>query len=147
MVYDGEDMIDEKRNARAGLVVVQGIDLVDCERLRGAIERHGERFLGRVFTAAEREYAERYRDAAERLAGRFAVKEAVLKMLGTGWQDGNAWTDIETVNDGAGRPLVRLSGRVAETAREQGVGAITVSITHAGGMAMAAAVALRETGE
>ena len=88
-----------------------GVDMVDCRRLAAAIERHGERFLRRVFTEAELDYCRGKKRRLEHLAGRFAAKEAVLKVLGTGWQGGINWTDIEVTNEPSGQPRVRLSGR------------------------------------
>ncbi|MBN2433135.1 MAG: holo-ACP synthase [Acidobacteria bacterium] len=123
-------------------VIKHGIDLVECKRLQEAIDRHGQRFLDRVFTPAEQAYSRRHRRQAERFSGRFAVKEAVLKMLGTGWQNGIAWTDIEVVNDPAGQPRANLTGRVKALAHQQGIEQIAVSITHTSGLAMASAIAL-----
>jgi len=123
-------------------VICHGIDLVDCKRVGQMVERHRERFLDRVFTAAEQEYCQRQVKNVERLAGRFAVKEAVMKMLGTGWQNGIAWTDIETVNDPLGRPVVRLSGKVAQMAADLGIEQVSVSITHTSDLAIASAIAL-----
>lgn len=120
-----------------------GIDVAEVGRIEEMVRRHGERFLGRVFTELERAYAGRYRRQGERLAGRFAVKEAVMKLLGTGWRNGIAWTDVETVNDGHGRPGVVLRGEALRLAQQAGVGEMSVSITHAGGMAMASVVALK----
>lgn len=107
-----------------------GIDLVDDSRMEKVRQRHGERFLERVFTSLERQYCQKHRQQSERWAGRFAVKEAVMKMLGTGWSGGVAWTDIETINDPSGRPEVRLSGKTAQLAQEMGIEQISVSITH-----------------
>jgi len=123
-------------------IIYHGIDLVDSERLEKIIARHAEHFENRVFTAAECEYCRRYRNRTERFAGRFAVKEAVMKMLGIGWQDGVAWTDIETVNDALGKPEVRLGGKLARRAQAMGISKISVSITHARGLAIASAAAL-----
>lgn len=123
-------------------VLAHGIDLVECERLAAALARHGNRFLDRVFTAAEQAYAGRHRRRVERLAGRFAVKEAVFKVLGTGWRGRMAWTDIETVNDPLGKPQVTLRGAVAERAAALGIARIEVSITHARGLAVASAIGL-----
>ena len=66
------------------MIIGMGVDLAEVERIRGAIERHGETILRRVFTAAEREYCERFRNKYERYAGRFAAKEAAMKALATG---------------------------------------------------------------
>lgn len=123
-------------------VICHGIDLVDCSRIQELLDKHGDRFLDRVFTVREQQYSRRHRYRVERLSGRFAVKEAVMKMLGTGWQNGIAWTDIEVVNDPLGRPEVKLSGKVAETANELGIEQVSVSITHTKGLAVASAIAL-----
>ena len=124
-------------------IIVHGIDIVDCRRLESLTARHGRRFLDRVYTAREQAYCGRFvKRSAEHWAGRFAVKEAVMKALGTGWRGGIAWTDIETVNDPAGKPMVRLAGKVAQRAAELGIAQFSISISHAGGMAVASAVAL-----
>jgi holo-[acyl-carrier protein] synthase len=123
-------------------VICHGIDLVDCNRIQELLTRHGQRFLDRVFTPTEQEYSQRHRLQVERLSGRFAVKEAVMKMLGTGWQNGIAWTDIEVINDALGRPEVKLSGKVAAVAKELGIEQVSVSITHTSGLAVASAIAL-----
>jgi len=126
------------------MVVSHGIDLVDCNRIAQMLERHGDRFLQRVFTQAEIEYASGGRNKVERLAGRFAAKEAVMKLIGTGWNAGTSWTEIEVVNDPMGRPHIRLSGRVQQIAKKKGIGQVQISITHAANLAIASAVALSE---
>ena len=123
-------------------VICHGIDLVDCERIEKLRHQHGERFLNRVFTRRELQYCQSHRYQDERLGGRFAVKEAVMKMLGTGWQNGIAWTDIETVNDAAGKPTVNLTGHIGRVAGEMGIDQISVSITHTSKLAVASAIAL-----
>lgn len=123
-------------------MICHGIDLVDCRRIEQLVQRHGRRVLDRVFTEKEQQYSMKHRHETERLAGRFAVKEAVLKMLGTGWRNGIAWTDIETTNDSAGKPLVELKGNVAEIAEQMGIEQISVSITHTKDLAIASAIAL-----
>jgi len=125
-------------------IVAHGIDLVDCPRIEQMIERHGERFLMRVFTAAERAYAEGNRNAVEKLAGRFAAKEAILKLMGTGWRGKIGWTDIEITNNTAGQPEVTLAGEVKEIAEKLGIGHISISITHTANFAIASAVALTQ---
>lgn len=122
-------------------VVSHGIDLVDCERIRRLLETHGDRFLERVFTPAERAYCFESRTPHIRLSGRFAAKEAVMKALGTGWRGGVEWTDIETLPDAYGKPIARVSGTTAAIAREQGIGQFLVSISHAGQYATASVVA------
>jgi holo-[acyl-carrier protein] synthase len=108
------------------------------------IERHGERFIKRVFTAAEQAYAEKNKNEVEKLAGRFAAKEAVLKLVGTGWRGKIAWTDIEIINNAAGQPEVTLGGEVRKIADNLGIKHISVSITHTANFAIASAVALAQ---
>ena len=114
--------------------------MVDCERLGRSIARHGQRFLERVFTAGELAYCESRKRRIEHLAGRFAAKEAVMKVLGTGWRGKMAWTDIEVVNDPLGKPGVLLSGRCRELANEMGLDRILISITHVASHAIASAI-------
>jgi len=128
-------------------IIAHGIDLVDCPRIEQMIERHGERFVKRVFTAAEQTYAEANKNEVEKLAGRFAAKEAVLKLMGTGWRGKIAWTDIEVTNNAAGQPEVTLSGEVKRIAEELGIGHISISITHTANFAIASAVALADSNE
>jgi len=114
-----------------------GVDLAEVERIRGAIERHGETFLRRVYTAAEREYCEGFRNKYERYAGRFAAKEAAMKALGTGWRRGVRWVDFEVVREKGGRPTIRLDGAAKKIAEELGVKRIALSITHTEAQALA----------
>ncbi len=126
-------------------IVGHGIDLVDCSRIQDAIGKHGDRFLKRVYTESELEYCQGRKREIEHLAGRFAAKEAVLKVLGTGWRNGIAWTDVEVVNEGSGKPRVILRGRCREIADQQGMASILVSISHTETTAIASAVASRES--
>lgn len=125
-------------------IVAHGIDLVDCPRIEQMIQRHGERFIKRVFTAAEQAYAQANKNDVEKLAGRFAAKEAILKLMGTGWRGRIAWTDIEIINNAAGQPEVTLAGEVEKIADKLGIKHISVSITHTANFAIASAVALAE---
>jgi holo-[acyl-carrier protein] synthase len=125
-------------------IVAHGIDLVDCPRIEEMIKRHGERFIKRVFTAAEQAYAEAKKNKIEKLAGRFAAKEAILKLMGTGWRGKIAWTDIEITNNAAGQPEVTLDGEVRKIAEGLGIKHVSVSITHTANFAIASAVALAE---
>ncbi len=128
-------------------IIAHGIDLVDFPRIADMVERHGERFVNRVFTAAEQAYALSNRNTVEKYAGRFAAKEAILKLLGTGWRGKIAWTDIEVTNNEAGRPDVTLSGEVKVIADRMGIGHISISITHTANFAIASAVALTASHE
>ena len=128
-------------------IVAHGIDLVDCPRIEEMVKRHGERFIKRVFTATEQAYAEANKDKIEKLAGRFAAKEAILKLMGTGWRGKIAWTDIEVVNNALGQPEVTLSGEVKKLAEGLGIEHVSVSITHTANFVIASAVAIAEKGQ
>ena len=128
-------------------IVAHGIDLVDCPRIKQMIKRHGERFLKRVFTATEQAYAGANKNRIDKFAGRFAAKEAILKLMGTGWRGKIAWTDIEIANNPSGQPEVTLSGEVKKLAERLGIKHISVSITHTANFAIASAVALAESDE
>ncbi len=125
-------------------IIAHGIDLVDCPRIEDMINRHGMRFINRVFTAAEQAYADANKDRVEKFAGRFAAKEAILKLMGTGWRGKIAWTDIEVVNNASGQPEVTLDGEVKKIADKLGIKHISVSITHTANFAIASAVALAQ---
>ncbi len=125
-------------------IIAHGIDLVDFPRIENLIDRHRERFLDRVFTEREQKDAAVIKNRVEKLAGRFAAKEAVLKLLGTGWRGKIAWTDIEIVNNPLGQPIVGITGEVKNIAQQAGIEQITLSITHTANFAIASVVALRE---
>jgi holo-[acyl-carrier protein] synthase len=119
------------------VIVGIGTDMVEVSRVASLLDRHGERFLARVFTEEEGRYALSGRRPAERLSGRFAVKEAVLKALGTGKAVGILWKDVETVRGRGGAPEVRLHGEAAAWLARRGGGKVHVTITHDGGKALA----------
>lgn len=123
-------------------VVAHGIDLVACGRIGEIWQRHGDRFLQRVLTAGEIEYVRRQRHAQQHLAGRFAAKEAILKVLGTGWRTRISWKDMEILNDRLGKPEVKLLGECAEIAAKLGIARVLISISHTEEFAMASAVAV-----
>ena len=114
-----------------------GVDLIEIDRIRRALERHAA-FRERCFTEAERAYCDSRRDPAESYAGRFAGKEAVGKALGFGVARAFAWKEIEIV--GRPKPSVRLSGRLARLAETRGVASIDLSMTHSRELAQAVAV-------
>ena len=128
-------------------IIAHGIDLVDFPRIKDMVEQHGERFVNRVFTATEQAYAEANKARIEKLAGRFAAKEAILKLMGTGWRGKIAWTDIEIVNNPAGQPEVTLTGEVEKIANRLGIKHISISITHTANFAIASAVAIAKSNE
>lgn len=122
----------------AGTRLVNGVDVIEVERVQDAILRHGERFLNRVFTPAE------LADCAgrvESLAARFAAKEAAAKALGRGIGD-VAWQEIEVIGDEAHAPQMRLHGEAARIALEQGLHVWSVSLSHTREFAMAFVVAI-----
>jgi len=121
-------------------IVALGLDLAQVSRLEAAIERRGQRLLDRVFTAEEQAYCERRRARVHSYAGRFAVKEAVMKMLGTGWARGVRWVDIEVRRPPGNPPRVALHGAARRHAERLGITAVHVTITHDGGLAAAVAV-------
>ena len=117
-----------------------GIDLIEINRIRKALERHGERFLERIFTPAE--IAE-CRGRAEALAACFAAKEAIVKALGTGIGP-VGWTDVETLHRPSGEPYVVLHGRAQSVAEVLGLKHWAVSQSHSQEMATAVVVAAGE---
>jgi holo-[acyl-carrier protein] synthase len=128
-----------KRGQGAVAIVRTGIDMIDHERVQRGIERLGERFLNRFFTAGERADCE---DQPHRLAARLAAKEAVSKALGTGIGD-VGWRDIEIrVDNPRKRPQLILHGPAARLASELGLSSWDISLTHTDQTAAAVAVAL-----
>ena len=117
-----------------------GIDTVEVERFRRALERRPG-IADRLFTPAEQAYGRRQQDPSERLAARFAAKEAVMKALGVGL-GAFAFRDVEVVKAPSGAPSIALTGRAAELASRRGVTSWHVSLTHSGLVAEAVAVAL-----
>ncbi len=107
-----------------------GLDLVEIDRFRSILERSGEKFLERVFTAGERAYCLAAKDPAPSLAARFAAKEAVAKAFGTGIGEAMAMREIEVVRTESGAPEIRLHGTAAATAQARGVTQIWLSLTH-----------------
>ena len=119
-----------------------GIDIIKVERIRATLERFGTRFSRRVLTPGEQRYV---RDRPETMAGRWAAKEAVSKVLGLGVR-GIGWRDIEIERLPTGQPAVRLHGRAAARAEQLGMGRIAVSISHESDYAVAIAFGVRTAG-
>lgn len=118
-----------------------GIDIVEVDRLEETLVRRGERLLDRVFTPAERDYCDKRPRPVMHYAGRFAVKEAVLKAIRTGWVQGIGWKDIQVELGPGGEPSVRLAGGALARARQMGIETIHISISHTERYAVASAVA------
>jgi len=120
-----------------------GIDIIEIERIQKAIARFGERFLRRIYTEAEIELC---KNRANALAVRFACKEAVMKLLGTG-RRGVCWREIETLAHPGGKPLVNLYGAARKCAEGLGIGEIAVSLSHSREYAVASVISISsETG-
>jgi holo-[acyl-carrier protein] synthase len=119
------------------MIVGMGIDIAEVKRIGVVIESQKERFLRRVFTLDEVAYCEQFKNRYERYAGRFAVKEAAMKALGTGWSRGVRWVDLEVVRERSGRPTLALKGEAKKIADTLGVKNIAVSITHTAEQAIA----------
>ena len=125
-------------------ILGHGIDIVETARIQHLVNEHAKRFLDRCFTAREQQYCERNpKRYIEHLAGRFAAKEAVLKVVGTGWRGGIAWTDIEILPEPSGQPKVRLSGECQRIAEQMGITRWHVSISHIETHATASAIGMR----
>ena len=119
------------------MIVGSGLDLVDVDRIRRALEQFPQRFRDRVFTQREVAYCERYRNRVERYASRFAAKEAGMKALGTGWRGGIGWRDLEVVRPPGSRPTLEFHGVAAKRAAALGVRHVALSLTHTAVQAMA----------
>lgn len=119
-----------------------GIDVVEVERIASAIQRHGEPFLAKLFTAGERGYCESRKNSAMHYAARFAAKEAVSKALRTGISGNAGLLEMEVVNDPSGAPKILLSGAADEFAKSHGITEIQISLTHARDYAAANAIAI-----
>ena len=119
------------------MIVGIGIDLIEIERIRGVYARHGERFARRILTSSEYVYVMRFSEPSQRLAGRWAAKEAALKALGTGLSEGIGWRDVEIIPDERGKPKLVFYGRALERAAHLRASFHHVTITHSDTLAMA----------
>ncbi len=113
-----------------------GTDLIEVERIRRSIDRHGARFLDRIFTKHEQTYCLKHRDIAIHFAARFAAKEAVAKALGTGITQHVHWHDIEIINEDSGKPFVKLAKHLQRTPPFS----VHLSLTHTHNSAIAFAI-------
>lgn len=126
-------------------IIGLGFDATDIPRVRDVFDRHGDRFLQRVFTPGEIAYCTRQRDPVPSLAGRFAAKEAAMKALGTGHSRGVLWKDIEVVRHG-GPPQLRLTGGALRRFTALNARRSLLTITHADTLAMAQVLLLDDEG-
>ena len=125
-----------------GNIVGVGTDITECLRIARMIERYGETFLRRVYTANEIQYCHSRNQTTQHFAGRWAAKEAILKALGIGWRPGISWHDLEIRAEPSGRPVVALRGGAREALEQAGVVQVLVSISHCRTHAVAYALAL-----
>lgn len=123
-------------------VLSVGTDIVECLRIAKMIQRHGELFIDRVYTPAEIRYCNSRKHATQHFAGRWAAKEAVLKVLGTGWVRGIRWRDIEIRSETGGRLSVGLRGGAKDAFVARGIDNILLSISHCRSHAVAYALAV-----
>jgi len=121
----------------SSMIVGTGIDVVEVPRIAAAIERFGDRFLQRIFTQGEIRYCQSKANRVERFAARFAAKEAGMKALGTGWNHGVRWRDVEVQRQPGGRPIIVFHGVAAQFAQKLGVTHAALSLTHTAAEAIA----------
>jgi holo-[acyl-carrier protein] synthase len=122
-----------------------GIDVVEVARIAAAAARHGEAFLARLFTPAERAYCDAKKSPSIHYAARFAAKEAVAKALGTGIGAHANWLDLEVSHAPGGAPTLVLHGAAAAFSHNHGISDIQISLTHTHSYAAANAIALKQT--
>jgi holo-[acyl-carrier protein] synthase len=121
-------------------VVGIGVDLVECARIQHSLDRFGEKFLHRVFTDGEIEYAMSMKYPARHLAARFAGKEAVSKAFGTGIGKAMGWRNIDICKKDSGEPFLVFSGPAEELAVKRGVTSALITLSHTEHQAMAVVV-------
>ena len=119
------------------MIVGTGIDIAEVPRIRQSIERFGQRFLQRIYTPGEMRYCDSKANRYERYAARFAAKEAGMKALGTGWNHGVRWRDIEVSRQPGGRPTITFHGKAAEFAARLGAVHVALSLSHTADQAIA----------
>lgn len=125
----------------ASVIVGVGVDIVEVARIQKMLDREQDAFLARVFTAQERDYCLKRGQPAESLAARFAAKEALMKVLGTGWGEGVGFQQVEVVRDDRGNPGLELTGEAATVATKLGIHRLHVSLSHTNDHAVALVVA------
>lgn len=123
-------------------IVSIGSNIVECVRIGRMIERHGELFLRRVYTAREIRYCQERKHVTEHFAGRWAAKEAIVKCLGTGWRTSLTWTDIEVRDLAGGTPKVFVCGAAKERMIELRISDILLTIAHCRAYGTASAIAV-----
>lgn len=124
------------------MIIGLGTDIIEIPRIAEMIERHGELFLTRIYTGEEIRHCQLRKHSTQHFAGRWAAKEAVMKVLGTGFVKGISWKDIEVRNQQSGRPTMILAGGARRRADNLGIGEVLVTISHCRAYATATAIGL-----
>lgn len=122
------------------MIIGLGTDIVEISRIAQMIERHGEHFLNRIYTTDEITYCQKRKHSYEAFAGRWAAKESVMKVLGTGFIKGIGWQDIEVLSQQSGKPVVHLRGSTSEFADQLGISEVLITISHCRTYATATAI-------
>ncbi len=112
---------------RNSVILGIGNDIIEVERIRHGMDRHGLRFLSKLFTTKEQDYCLKYKDPVPHFAGRFSAKEAIVKALGTGFGEHASWLDIEILNDAHGKPWVCFANHLEKKLKGT---LMMVSISH-----------------
>jgi len=118
-----------------------GTDITECLRIARMIERHGELFINRVYTAEEIRYCQNRAQSTQHFTGHWAAKEAILKSLGTGWRKGISWRDVEVVNEPGGKPIINVHAGAKQVVEQLGITRLLITISHCRTHATAFAIA------
>ena len=119
------------------MIVGTGIDIAEVPRIAEAIARYGDRFLRKIYTEGEIRYCGSKANRVERFAARFAAKEAAMKALGTGWNHGVRFRDVEVSRLPGKRPTITFHGKAAEFAEKLGTKNVALSLSHTAEQAIA----------
>jgi holo-[acyl-carrier protein] synthase len=119
------------------MIIGTGVDVVEIARIRSVLERLKDRFIFRVFTAAEQQFCNGHRDPIPHYAVRFAAKEALFKAIGTGWAKGVTWLDVEVLRERQEPPVLTLHGEAQRFSELMSVHKVHVSLSHSDQWAVA----------
>ena len=119
------------------MIIGTGVDVVEIDRIRSILDRLKDRFVARVFTAAEQQFCNQHRDPAPHYAVRFAAKEALFKAIGTGWAKGVTWLDVEVLRERQQAPVLKLHGEALRLSEVMGSHRVHLSLSHSDQYAVA----------
>jgi len=122
-------VIKSGKGTQRQMIIGIGVDIVQIERVRKLVTSYPD-FIAQIFTANEIEVCQAKADSASSFAARFAAKEAMMKALGTGWNEKVNWLDIEVINEAQGKPRLKISGTTLKLMNEMGVLQIHLSLSH-----------------